>query len=400
MARDRFSPNEVRVLALTGAAHFTTHFYEVMFPTLAVALARERGLPLADVLGWSFAGYFLFGIGALPAGMLADRIGHRPLLIAGMLGMGGAALAAGRVEPGPALAALLTVIGACASLYHPAGMGLISHAVRARGRALGINGIFGNLGIALTPIVVAGLAVRIGWQRTYLIAGGATCAAAIACALLPIDERPVTSAHATPSAGRGRNGAVLFALLCVAAALAGISYRANTVAQPAYFAERVTFVSYGATTSLVYLVGIAGQYAGGVLADRHDLRWLYLGFHLCSLPALLLMSGTSEAALVASAALFVTFSLGMQPIENSLFARFTPARWRATGYGLKFVMTFGVGSLAVRLVQWAEAGGDLSLVFRALAVVVAVLVATLALLIRLSAGRPLRNAPAIGDLAA
>jgi MFS family permease len=203
MARARFSRNEVRVLVLTGTAHFTTHFYEVMFPTLAVALARESGLPLAQVLGWSFAGYLLFGIGALPAGLVADRVGHRPLLIAGMLGMGSAALAAGRVAPGPSLALLLAVIGACASIYHPAGMGLISHTVRARGRALGINGIFGNLGIALTPIVVAALAARIGWQRTYLLAGGATCAAAILCALVPIDERPVAPAHAMPARGGG-----------------------------------------------------------------------------------------------------------------------------------------------------------------------------------------------------
>ena len=57
--------------------------------------------------------------------------------------------------------------------------------------------------------------------------------------------------------------------------------------------------------------------------------------------------------LVGSAAAFVFFSLGMQPIENSLFARYAPPHRRATVYGLKFVCTFGVGSLAVWLVRWA-----------------------------------------------
>jgi len=66
-------------------------------------------------------------------------------------------------------------------------------------------------------------------------------------------------------------------------------------------------------------------------------------------------------------------------------------------------MTFGVGSTGVRLVQWAEAGGDLSAVFRSLIGVVCLLVATVALLIWRTAGRGVRNATpvdlAVGDLA-
>ncbi|HYR96504.1 MAG TPA: MFS transporter [Candidatus Binatus sp.] len=399
----RYTANERRVLALTGVAHFSAHFFELMFPTLAVALARQTGVPLAQVLGWSFAGYLLFGLGALPAGLLTDRIGGRRMLTIGLAGMGGAALTAGFVSPGPSLVVLLAVIGLCASIYHPAGMSLISHAVRSRGRALGLNGIFGNVGIALTPIVTASLASRLGWQRTYVVVGAAACALAVVFAAVSIEERPLPGTDAAQDVGGSPVGFSLFALLCVAAALGGISYRANTVAQPAYFAERVTLLGYGATTSVVYLTGIAGQYLGGVLADRHDLRWLYLGFHALSIPALWLVSQTTELALVASSTLFLFFSLGMQPVENSLFARFTPPRWRATGYGIKFVMTFGVGSIGVRLVQWAEAGGDLSAVFRSLIGVVSLLVATVALLIWRTAGRGVRNATsvelAVGDLA-
>ncbi|HJQ84408.1 MAG TPA: MFS transporter [Candidatus Binatia bacterium] len=394
----RYTANERRVLALTGGTHFAAHFFELMFPTLAVALARETGTPLAEVLGWSFAGYLLFGLGALPAGMLTDRIGGKRVLVTGLFGMGAAALAAGFASPGPSLAWLLAVIGLCASAYHPAGMSLISHTMRARGRGLGLNGIFGNLGVATTPMLTALLAGRLGWQRAYVTVGAVACVVAVVYASIPIDDRPAAPAHA---AGDGAPvGVDVFALLCLAAALGGVSYRANTVAQPAYFDARVTLLGYGAVTSVVYLIGIAGQYLGGVLADRHDLRWLYLGFHAASLPALWLVARTSELALVGSATLFIFFSLGMQPIENSLFARFTPPRWRATGYGIKFVMTFGVGSLAVRLVQWAEAGGDLSAVFRWLLLVIAVLVASVALIIRRTAGRTMRNVVPEAGLAA
>jgi predicted MFS family arabinose efflux permease len=178
-----------------------------------------------------------------------------------------------------------------------------------------------------------------------------------------------------------------FVVLLVAATLAGISYRGNTLVQPGYFAERVSEIGFGAATSLAYLFGIAGQYIGGLLADRHDLRRLYFAFHALSLPALLLMTALSGIPLIATAAVFVFFSLGMQPIENTLFFHCAPPRWRATAYGLKFVFTFGVGSLAVWLVRWADAAGGLSYAILSLAGVVTLVVGAAAVLVRLGEPR-------------
>jgi hypothetical protein len=39
--------------------------------------------------------------------------------------------------------------------------------------------------------------------------------------------------------------------------------------------------------------------------------------------------------------------------ENSLVARYIPARFRGIGYGVKFILTYGVGALAVPIVGWA-----------------------------------------------
>ncbi len=384
--------NERNVVILTGVAHFSTHFFELMYPTLAVTLAHSAAIPLERVLGWSFLGYLLYGLGAVPAGLLADHLGARVMLIAGMAGMGVGALAASDSPAGPGLSICLGALGLAMSVYHPAGMSLISRTISARGRALGINGIFGNVAIAATPIVTALLCEEYGWQNTYAFAGFTMCVVAVLCAFLRIDEKALPHALAPrrPVSARRHGDKLLFALLCVAAMLAGLSYRGNTVVQPAYFAERVSTLGFGATTSLVYLFGIGGQYVGGVLADRHDLRWLYLGFHALSLPALLLMTWVSGTPLIAVAAVFVFFSLGMQPIENSLFARFTPVRWRATGYGIKFVLTFGVGSLAVQLVAHAQAAGDLSHALLLLAGIVAALVTVIALFAVLS-GAPIHN---------
>ena len=161
----------------------------------------------------------------------------------------------------------------------------------------------------------------------------------------PIDE-------ATPASATSRLLIVCFVLLCVAAMLGGFNYRANSVSQPALFSERIEFLSYGLATSLAMCAGIGGQYIGGRIADRWPLARSYLLFHAASLPAVLLIPYSSEYALFFAGALFAFFSLGMQPIENSLYAQLTPDRWRSTAYGLKFSLTFGIGASAVAMVEW------------------------------------------------
>ncbi len=377
--RARFTPNERRVLLLTGIAHAATHYAELMYPTLAVALTAETGIPLDRVLRWSFAGYLLFGVGSLPAGYLADRFGARPLLIASLTAMGLASIAAGFSSPGLGLAICLGVLGCAGSIYHPAGMGLISHTIAARGRALGVNGIYGSAGIALTPLVTAALTSRFGWQGALRLSGAALLAAAGALASLRIQE----PRGQRGDGGGAHNGPLIhsragFVLLCTCAMLAGISYRGNTLAQPPYFAEHVSVMGYGTATSLALLLGIVGQYVGGIVADRYELRRSYFLFHLASLPALLAMTMLTNLPLIGAAGLFTFFSLGMQPIENSLFAALTPPHWRSTGYGIKFVLTFGVGSTAVWLVSAIEDAFGLRAVLLALGGVIGLLLTAIA----------------------
>ncbi len=362
----KYTRNECMLLALAGVGHFNTHLLELMFPTAAIAIAADSGMPLAHVTGLSFAGYLLFGLGALPAGIITDHLGCRRVLLGSMALASLFALATGVAEPGWQLALTLAGMGAALSAYHPAGTSLLSRGIRARGRALGINGVCGNLGVSAAPIVTATLqASWLGWRGTYLAVGAVNLTIVLFFSLLRIEE-PLTQGSGSPAEDHATDGSSpwhLFVFLCLAATLAGIIYRGNTVILPAYFSERVTLVSYGVATSLAYVVGVPAQYLGGVLADRHELRWLYFSAHALTLPLLLLMPLLTQAPLVGVGAAIVLFSLGMQPIENSLFAKLTPPRWRATGYGTKFVLTFGLGATGVAIVERAQAEGDLSLAF-------------------------------------
>ncbi|MBW2725934.1 MAG: MFS transporter [Deltaproteobacteria bacterium] len=370
-------------------ANEKTHYVELAYPTLAVVLAFEIGLPIEEVLGWSLIGYMLLGFGALPAGFLADRFGSRIMVTTGLLVSGFAMLAASFVEPGWPIVVCLAFVGLGASTYHPAGMGLISRAISARGTALGINGIYGNAGIALGPAVTGFLATSIGSRATFAVTGVGILVVALGTGALRFEEPPPSTPEdsANPGGPVPRLLIMSFALLCVAALLGGFNYRANSIAQPALFSERIEFLSYGLATSLAMCAGIGGQYLGGRIADRFPLMTSYLIFHAASLPAVLLIPYSSEYALFAVAALFAFFSLGMQPIENSLYAQLTPDRWRSTAYGLKFTLTFGIGASAVAMVEWIAPSEGFVGVYHVLALFVGGIIAAAFTLAFLHRGR-------------
>ncbi len=405
--------NEKKIVLFTGAAHYLTHFYELAFPALAIPLMRSLNMDLADVLKLGFFMYLLYGVAALPAGIAADRFGNRKSLIVFFLGAGAGAMVTSFSQSPLSLSVSLAFIGLFASIYHPAGMGLISIGVKNRGMALGINGVAGNIGLVSAPFVAGLLNWLVGWQITYLLIGIFSIAWGVFLFFTSIDETPIhVHERSTGGTTEGTNNYLrYFAILCVIMTLAGLAYRANSVILPAYLELKASFLwdlfnrlsvtnAAGAKTmaatllaSAIYTIGIFGQLLGGRLADRYDLRWLYLLFHAMSLPFVIAMGFFSQELLVLSAGLYILFSLGMQPIENSLVATFTPSRWRSTSYGIKFILTFGVGSLAVYIVGWIKDAWNLGTVYYFMGGIIAVFVLLICLLILASRNVSIRNIP-------
>ena len=110
-----------------------------------------------------------------------------------------------------------------------------------------------------------------------------------------------------------------------------------------------------------------GQYLGGVAAERFEPRRAYLVFHSIALPMALLIAFTTDLPLMLATVGYMLFFLGMQPIENTLVAYLTPDKLRHSGYGTKFILTFGVGAVAVHMVGRIKEAWSLSAVFVAMA---------------------------------
>ena len=140
-----------RTVAFVNLAHALDHFVLLIFPTAVIAIAAERGLSYAELIGLSTGALVAFGLFSLPAEWLSDRVGRRTLLAVFFVGCGGACLGLATAVTPTAFALWLLVLGVFSSIYHPVGSAMLVTHARRLGRELGINGVWGNLGAASDP---------------------------------------------------------------------------------------------------------------------------------------------------------------------------------------------------------------------------------------------------------
>jgi MFS family permease len=155
---------------------------------------------------------------------------------------------------------------------------------------------------------------------------------------------------------------------------------------PAFQTLVATLIATG-----VYVLGIFGQALGGRVADRYSLKWAYFIFFCAALPFVLAAAFLENALLIPAAGLFVLFTVGMQPIENSLLAYLTPARWRSMSYGIKFTITFGAGSFAVKIVGAVQQHYGVGSIIFLVAGFLAMVILCVGIFLRLSRGQAIRH---------
>ena len=176
------------------------------------------------------------------------------------------------------LGATLACAGAFAAIYHPIGTTMLVEAAGDKpGRAIGVNGVFGNIGVALAPVVTAFLANEIGWRAAF-IAPGALCAVAgLFWMRTPLAH---VNAHATarpfPAIPRHlvRRAVVVLMLIAMSS---GLVFNAYTILLPKLMQERLAgnaalLPLVGLAAFLVTLCGALTQFSVGRMIDRSTLK--------------------------------------------------------------------------------------------------------------------------------
>ncbi len=353
-AYDAHLREDVRTISLVGLAHGTSHFFHLLLPPLFPMFIRDFGFSYAQ-LGLLVTTLFVVsGTGQAMAGFVVDRIGARPVLFAAMacFALAGVALSMATGFSGLVLAAALAGLGNCP--FHPADFTILNRRVSPQrlGHAFSVHGLTGNLGWALAPVFLTGLAVTFDSWR-----GAALCAALLAIVVLAvlwwqrdaIDDRGV---QAAPVSNPAANGAVAVApehpmafLRLPSVWLCFSFFFWSTCALSAIqsFASPALHTMVGlplSTTSLVVtgymLFGAVGIVIGGFLVARSERLERIISPCLLGSAALLVLVGTGlvsglMAVVLAAVAGFGTGIAG--PSRDMLIKRAAPPGATGRVYG-------------------------------------------------------------------
>ncbi|WP_135828345.1 MFS transporter [Halorussus halobius] len=376
--------NDRAIVGLVMVAHAMVHTYELSVPILVTVWVDQFDVTRAT-LGVVFSvAYGMFGVGALPAGVLSDAYGSRKLIVACLAGMGGSFALLSAAPNVLTVGVALVLWGVAASVYHPSGLSLISKGVSQRGSAFAYHGMAGNLGIALGPLSTAVLLLFFDWRTATLLLAAPAALGVVFALTVEFDETAGVEASAdggepggadAESGGDARANASVsslsefladsktlfagaFVLVFGVVVFSGLYYRGVLTFLPDMLSNQSVFdpVEVGAREiqpsryiySGLLMIGIAGQYAGGKLTDRIRVeRGITGAFALLAVVALLYVPALNAGVttLLAASAVLGFALFVVQPLYQAAVAEYTPAGTRGLSYGYTYLGVFGVGSL-------------------------------------------------------
>jgi MFS family permease len=340
-----------RQIAFVNLAHIFTHYGLLILATAVLAMVVQEPLTFGAVYGPVIAlgtGMFvIYGLGSLPMGWLAERVGRPVLLLAFFLGTGAGMIGAG-MAPGPwTLAVALFVMGAFSAIYHPIGTAMLVDAAGDRvGAAVGVNGVFGNLGVALAPVVTAGASAFLGWRWGFILPGVLCVGAGLlywANGLTDVAKAKAAS-KPFPTIPPAVVRRAVIVLLCIATT-SGFVFNGFTLLLPKLMEERMAgspdlLPLVGGMAFIVTLCGGLTQFTVGRLIDRQTLRRVFMPLALVQGPALVVLMTLDGWPVLVVSALVCASVFGQVTVNETMTARYVAPALRAKLYSIRFSVGF------------------------------------------------------------
>lgn len=381
------------VTLLLNIAHAIDHLFLLIFATAVAAIAQDFGLARwEDLMPYGAGAFLLFGLGSLPAGKLGDQWGRRPMMLVFFFGMGTAALLVALTQGPWQLAAALTLLGAFSAIYHPVGIPMLVQQAKNPGAAIGVNGLAGNLGIAVAAILTGLLVEHAGWRAAFVVPG-------LVCFVVGALFWRCAPRENEPPAQRTKKAAVVLArhelarvlaVMTLASATGGLIFNLTTNGNGQMLGQRLASLVHDPSTlglllGAVYAVASLAQVVVGRLIDRYPLKPLWLAIVALQVP--MLAFAASAQGWWAWLALLgaMVFIFGAIPFTDATIVRFVDDRMRSRVAGMRLAVSLAISSAAVWALGPAVKAAGFSTLF---AVMAGLALCTAAVLLMLPGERP------------
>ncbi len=365
--------NQARtVITYINIAHFIDHYAMLVFAAAVIVIAPVFGMSYGELLPYATPGFVAFGAGSLVTGWLGDRWSRRHMMVVFFIGIGASMMAVGLTQTPQQLGIALLAVGLFAAIYHPVGTAmLVAHAEKL-GREVGINGVWGNLGVASSALITGIVCQYLGWRWAFMLPGLATIVIGVMFAISIKHEARAVRKSTQQGARVSRDAMwrVIVALVITIIA-SSTTFNAFTVAMPKLFAERLSGITVnaallGVIVAGTYVFGALAQYIIGHLLDRHSLKTLFLPLALTLAPLLYFSASLSGLPLVLICIGIVICIFGQVTVNDAMIGKYTSDEWRARAYSVRYFLGFTAAGVSVGVVATLHERGGFGLMLQAL----------------------------------
>ena len=333
------------------------HMFAAFYFVIILSLEQEWNFTYNELISLWTLGALLIGLGALPAGWLSDKWSRSFMMVIMFFGMGFSSILCGLSNEKFLLFLGLSLLGLSCSIYHPVGIAWVVNSSDKKGRALGINGIFGGIGIG-SGAFIAGLLIKyFDWKVAFILPGIVSIFVGIILFIFIINKhisfQNIKSKNLHLS--NLSNDLILIASIMLFSMFAlGLTFQIMQTSIPKVFDIRIQNLStfaIGAIIGAIY--GIAGlmTLVGGIMADKFSLKKIYVIGIAAQVPCFFCIAYFTGLPLIIVCLIAAMFNSSILPTENILLAKLTPEKHHGLIYGFKFIIAFGSAPIAVFLIS-------------------------------------------------
>jgi MFS family permease len=341
---------------LLNLGHAMDHWVLAIFLYTVSVIAGVWGTDWKELTPYAFGASFMFGAGSIVSGKLGDQWGRRIMMIVFFAGMGVSCLLIAICTNAWQIGLAMTLMGAFASIYHPVGIPMLVQKAEKPGFTIGVNGLVGNLGIAIGASLSVMLATRYGWQMAYIVPAAICLVSAVLFAVMVPKEEEAPAKRKSKMLDLPPSVmAKVFFIMTLAAVTGSIVFNFTTNGNGEMLKARIDWLAANPdylSLALLVIFSVASlmQLVVGALIDKYPLKTIYLPILICQVPLFLLASQVEGWGLLLVTTLFMVFVFGAIPFTDAMIVRYIDDRMRSRVTGMRLAIGFGVSSLVIALI--------------------------------------------------
>ena len=337
--------------------HFLDHFMMLIFAKAAFDAGRHFGLSYDEIIIYGTLGLFLFGAAAPLAGWLADKYSRSLIIIIYPFGVSLGAFLCFLSSSPIMLGFSIGVIGFFAAIFHPVGIAMLIRDSNKVGVRLGVNGVWGNMGVAAAPVLTGFIILNSNWQLSFLVPSLICLIFGIA-QLRGFKEIDIKEEKTKQKISNGlvEGWKIVLLSLTMTTLAGGFIFGSLTFLIPRIFEVNLSGISVdiaitGLLAGIVYAIASLSQVGVGYLIDRYSPK-IILGFVGIGQFFLIYLSSLYiDYALFFVMLMAMFFVFGQVPITDAILVRYVDDQWRARILSVKFLINLCAGASVLPLVS-------------------------------------------------